>query len=646
MAEQPELTPKMEQLIQKGEEQGYLTQQEILRLFPDMKLGDGRAMMFYDLLLERGIRITGTLDAEEEEEEVAQEASEEDIITFKVEPEIDQIGIGEAVEDDEKSQVDKGIISGDVINDPVRMYLREIGRVDLLGPDEEMRIAVQMSAPRYLVKVLIQCLARYAGLTMAKLAEQVSDRLTNPGERRVRLSPDSVVEPEYLLGVFQVVSDKKLVPENMASFTRSLYQIIVDEQVPLEGMVLPDDILVEIVNLFTKNWHGILKGSEELRIEAPDLVTLINEVNSLDRKSLIDHASVIRPILDARSLDAQNADGQMDPRWLEFTALLFNIYMELYLLPPQSQAFIANHYLAKKKLPSLRKYRRALPPLDARIGQLTPIFRRAQAAKQSLVRANLRLVVNVAKRYMGRGISFLDLIQEGNIGLLRAVDKFDYTKGYKFSTYATWWIRQAISRAIADQARTIRIPVHMVETINRLARVERALQQELGREPTAPEIALEMGLLAEEDRKAIQRARQEGQSVAPILERRLRRAASKVRRIVRISQEPISLETPVGSEENSTMGDFIEDEKIPGPVDAAALMLLREEIQRELGNLTKREREVLEMRFGLKDGQGRTLEEVGREMGVTRERIRQIEAKALRKLRHPHRSKRLREYLG
>jgi len=639
MAEQPKLTRKQEQLIQKGEGQGYLTQGEILRLFPNMELGDSRVVMFYDLLLERGIRITGTLDVEvEDEEENLGEASTEDII--KIEAEFAQLGQDEGIDADRDSLKEE-IVVGDFINDPVRMYLREIGQVDLLGPDEEMRIAVQMSAPWYLAKVLVQWLAQYAGLTMAQLAEKVSRLL-----KGIRLNESGVLEPEYLLDVLDAVDEKKSVPVDIASFAKRLYRIVVDEQDPSEDMAMPDEILVQMAKLFMQNWRAIVKDSNELDIGPPEPVALIEEVQSLDSRSMIDHASVIRPILDARSLDAQNADGQVDPRWLSFTALLFDAYMELYLLPPVSQTFIANHYLVKKKFPSLQEYRRVLPPLDARVGQLMPIFQRAREAKQSLVQANLRLVVNVAKRYMGRGISFLDLIQEGNIGLLRAVDKFDYTKGYKFSTYATWWIRQAISRAIADQARTIRIPVHMVETINRLARVERALQQELGREPTTDEIALEMGLLAEEDRRNILHARQEGIPVAPILERRLRRAASKVRRIVRISQEPISIETPVGSEENSTMGDFIEDEKIPQPVDAAAQLLLREEIKRELGNLTKREREVLEMRFGLKDGQGRTLEEVGREMGVTRERIRQIEAKALRKLRHPHRSKRLRDYLG
>ncbi|MBX3000964.1 MAG: RNA polymerase sigma factor [Caldilineaceae bacterium] len=273
-------------------------------------------------------------------------------------------------------------------------------------------------------------------------------------------------------------------------------------------------------------------------------------------------------------------------------------------------------------------------------------IRDGKLAQDQLAQSNLRLVVSVAKRYIGRGLNFQDLIQEGNVGLLRAVEKFDHTLGFKFSTYATWWIRQAISRAIADQARTIRIPVHMVETINRQVRTGRRLQQELGREPTPEEIALEMEFVEPDQILDIRRAWKNDKPLEGELKHAMERAAAKVQRIQRLSQEPISLETPVGTEENSYLGDFIEDESMPGPVDSASRHLLKEQMNEILEGLTERERKVLIMRFGLEDGMSRTLEDVGREFNVTRERVRQIEAKALRKLRHPLRSRKLRDYLG
>ncbi|MRR28773.1 sigma-70 family RNA polymerase sigma factor [bacterium] len=318
----------------------------------------------------------------------------------------------------------------------------------------------------------------------------------------------------------------------------------------------------------------------------------------------------------------------------------------MYLLPEKVSEALLTKLAKSDVMPDMAWFKHQLPNDDDLNLEMEGIKRRAEEANQTLIRANLRLVVSIAKRYLGRGISFLDLIQEGNLGLLRAVSKFDSTRGFKFSTYATWWIRQSISRYIAEHARTIRIPVHLFEAITRILRIQRSLVQVLGREPTQEELALESELMTTEDAAAIKRARQTNQPIDSELQKRWTWATVKVQRILQSAEEPISLERPVGDEESSQLGDFIEDDEALEPMDAAAREMLREQVQNALAALSERERQVLELRFGLIDGKDHTLEEVSRYFNVTRERIRQIEAKALRKLRHPTRSRHLREYLG
>jgi RNA polymerase primary sigma factor len=459
--------------------------------------------------------------------------------------------------------------SAELADDPVRLYLKEIGKVDLLGPDQELWLAVRMEAPR-----------RLEGIKASRAA------LRKAGNEFVAVQ-----------------------------------------------QVLYEDL--------TTNWKRVQEDARRLRRRKPDLLAILAEAISLRQAGPDGPTPYLRTWLD-------NGAWGADPAWESVARNALDVFLILYLIPPMVQEKLLSR-LSKEKareLPPKRTYLGWMP--EPRILQANGVSIQilADDAQTALIRSNLRLVVSVAKRYMGRGIAFLDLIQEGNIGLLRAVEKFDPAKGYKFSTYATWWIRQAISRAIADQARTIRIPVHMVETINRLMRVQRRLVQELGREPTSEELALEMELLEPEEISAILRAHAEETTLDPGLDRKWRRAAAKVRKIIRIAQEPMSLETPVGTEESSQLGDFIEDESMPEPVDAAARQLLKEQVQSALSVLTERERQVLEMRFGLQDGKDYTLEEVGKYFNVTRERIRQIEAKALRKLRHPTRSRHLRDYLS
>jgi RNA polymerase primary sigma factor len=392
---------------------------------------------------------------------------------------------------------------------------------------------------------------------------------------------------------------------------------------------------------FLENWNCTREASKTINVLPPELPSMIDEARQLRRDWRDGEESYVRQYLN-------NGNWGQDDVWTDLAECVFNMFTSLYLLPNEMAQRLAEHYVALNRLPSLETFQEWMDENEIALEyNAFMVYHLAEEAKSNLTRANLRLVVSVAKRYMGRGIHLLDLVQEGNVGLLRAVEKFDHTKGYKFSTYATWWIRQAVSRAIADQARTIRIPVHMYETINKIVKVQRDLVQKLSHEPSVEELALELDYLAPEESEAIKYALENDTPIDPALNRKWRTAVSKIRDILRIAMDPMSLETPVGNQDDSTeLGDFLPDESVMEPGDAASKELLREQIRDVLGFLTDREREVLEMRFGLNDGKDHTLEEVGRSFGVTRERIRQIEAKALRKLRHPSRSKSLRDYLS
>ncbi len=568
----------LDRLLEKGRSEGFITQDQILEVVPQPEEHADEIEELYAAAEESGIEVLDaqnrpTLLAEpeaEEEEKPAAEEAEEDLEALAA----DLIGI----------------------DDPVRMYLKEIGKVALLTAEEEVVLAKAIELGELMVEDPAKAIVDlYAWVTLG----------TEPKARAMAA-----------MRAFDL-------PKESPRVTRDAIDWWIDRRSEaIEPPAVKFSKARKAENLDDQARERIMQAESILKLVGSD------PGEGLKQAVLFGHTYRFR------SLDHVSATELYElERWARETA---ERIVTAYVEDGNDAAYMRELGYDPTIPPDV--------PLEQRRGILVE---QSTDARKRLTEANLRLVVSIAKKYIGRGMSFLDLIQEGNIGLIRAVEKFDYEKGFKFSTYATWWIRQAITRAIADQARTIRIPVHMVETINRLIRVSRTLLQELGREPTVEEIARRMSRdeIIRELRDKLQREPTEGevderealgpQTVSP----------EKVREIMKVSQEPVSLETPIGEEEDSHLGDFIPDLASVAPADAASHQLLKEQVEGVLDSLTTRERRVLQLRFGLEDGRSRTLEEVGRDFNVTRERIRQIEAKALRKLRHPSRSRKLKDYL-
>jgi RNA polymerase primary sigma factor len=570
-------------LLTAGREEGFLTHDQILEAMPQPEAQMGQVEELYAAAEEAGI-------------EVLDEQNQPTLIGERDEEETDAAPAGAAKP--KEAEEDLEALAADIIgiDDPVRMYLKEIGKVALLTAEEEVVLA-----------------------------------------KAIELGELIVEEPaRALVNLFAWVTlDSEPKARSMAA---------------MRAFDLPREsprVTHEAIDWWTKR--------KRRTIEPPTIkLSKARKASNLDddaRTRLMEGESILKV------LAADPAQGIRDAILFGATYRFRSIshagaaeLVELEKWARETAQEIVKEYIEagndNEYLHSLG-YDPTIPldvPLEKRSGRLVE---QSTDARKRLTEANLRLVVSIAKKYIGRGMSFLDLIQEGNIGLIRAVEKFDYEKGFKFSTYATWWIRQAITRAIADQARTIRIPVHMVETINRLIRVSRTLLQELGREPSVEEIARRMSRdeIIRELRDKLQREPTEEETDVRVAEGPQTVSPEKVREIMKVSQEPVSLETPIGEEEDSHLGDFIPDLASVAPADAASHQLLKEQVEGVLDSLTPRERRVLQLRFGLEDGRSRTLEEVGRDFNVTRERIRQIEAKALRKLRHPSRSRKLKDYL-
>jgi RNA polymerase primary sigma factor len=583
----PQQAAAVGDLIKRGQEEGFITQDQILERFPQPEASLGAIEELYAKAEEAGVEV---LDAENQPTLLSPPDEEEEVVA----------GGPAAAPATKRPEAEEDLeaLAADLIgiDDPVRMYLKEIGKVALLTAEEEVVLAKAIELGELAVEDPARALVNlYTWVTLG----------TEPKARAMAA-----------MRAFDLPRESPKVTRDAIDWW------VVRRRKTIEPPVIKLSKARKSPNLDDDARTRLMEAESILKVLASD------PAQGLKDAILFGHTYRFKPIDHAGAVELIELE-----RWARETAqAIVRDYIE--------SGHDAEYLLSLGYDPSIP----ADVPLEKRTGRLVE---QSTDARKRLTEANLRLVVSIAKKYIGRGMSFLDLIQEGNIGLIRAVEKFEYEKGFKFSTYATWWIRQAITRAIADQARTIRIPVHMVETINRLIRVSRTLLQELGREPTVEEIARRMSRdeIIRELRDKLQREPTDSEVDERVAEGPQTVSPEKVREIMKVSQEPVSLETPIGEEEDSHLGDFIPDLASVAPADAASHQLLKEQVEGVLDSLTPRERRVLQLRFGLEDGRSRTLEEVGRDFNVTRERIRQIEAKALRKLRHPSRSRKLKDYL-